>query len=207
MAGAATCQLLPPGLPGYRPICPFTVAASPAGAWTAPDLAEAKRLVAASGARGTTVRVWTWPPRRSAARHLADVLRTLGLRSAVRVFDDLGPSLEAANDPRQRPQIGLNGWIADSAESGSFLRSIIGCAAAFNLSRFCDRGIDAAIDRAEATGPGAGDAWPRIERRIAAAAPVVPLTTRRSVGVTSRRTGGVQFHPIYGVLLDQMWVR
>src|SRR3954451_5168348 len=45
-AGSPTCQLLSPGLPGYRPICPFTASPSPAGAWTKPDRAEGRRLVA-----------------------------------------------------------------------------------------------------------------------------------------------------------------
>ena len=47
-----TCQLLPPGFPNYRPRCPYTLDASPAGTWTAPNLAKARRLVRDSGTRG-----------------------------------------------------------------------------------------------------------------------------------------------------------
>jgi peptide/nickel transport system substrate-binding protein len=41
--GQATpaCQILPPGIPGYRPYCPFTANPAPSGAWTGPDLAAA----------------------------------------------------------------------------------------------------------------------------------------------------------------------
>jgi YVTN family beta-propeller protein len=206
-SGSPTCQLLPPGLPGYRPTCPFTVAPSPAGAWTGPDLTEARRLVAASGTRGTPVKVWGWPPRRTVARHLAHVLRELGFRTSVRIYDNaLGP-LAGPDDPRQHAQIGHGGWLADSPEPGPFLRALVSCGSDINLSRFCDRGIDAAIDRAQAAGPEAGAAWQRVERRIARRAPVVPLTSRRWVEVTSPRTGNFQIHPIYGVLLDQVWVR
>ena len=56
-AGQPTCQVLPSGLPGYRPVCPFTVAPSPAGVWIAPDRSEAERLVAASGTRGARIDV------------------------------------------------------------------------------------------------------------------------------------------------------
>ena len=42
------CQILPVGLPGYRPYCPYTIDPNPAGAWQAPDLAQAERLIAAS---------------------------------------------------------------------------------------------------------------------------------------------------------------
>ncbi len=205
-AATPTCQLLPPGFPGYRPVCSFTVAPSPAGGWTGPDLARARQLIARSGAAGTPVELWTWPDRASAGRYLADVLTGLGLPADARVFGDIGQSLEAAQRPGERPQIGLNGWIADSPDSGLFLRTLIGCDGDFNLSGFCDPQIDAAIDRAEAGGAEGSSAWQRIEGQIADRAPVVPLTTRRYVVVTSERAGNVQFHPFYGVLLDQAWV-
>jgi peptide/nickel transport system substrate-binding protein len=201
-----TCQLLPPGLPGYRPNCPFTVAPSPAGVWTGPDPARARRLVARSGARGTPIEVWTWPDRGSVGRYLAEVLNDLGFPTHVRVFEDLGQEIEAVQRPGEHPQIGLNGWIADSPDSATFLRTLIGCKGGFNLSSFCDPRIDEAIDRAEAAGAEGNSAWPRIEREVAERAPLVPLTTRRYVVVTSDRAGNVQFHPFYGVLLDQVWV-
>ena len=42
--GQATpaCQILPPGIPGFRPYCPFTANPAPSGAWTGPDLATAR---------------------------------------------------------------------------------------------------------------------------------------------------------------------
>jgi len=212
-AGSPTCQVLPPGLPGYRPICPFTVAASPAGAWTAPDRVRAQRLVTASGARGTPVEVWTWPERRTVGRHLVGVLRGLGFPSRLRVFDD-HKYLLAVVDPGERPQIGVTGWIADFPEPAAFVRALISCRAyvpadpqSTNASRFCDPSIDSAIGRAQASGPGAGAAWQRIERRIADSAPLVPLATRRWVAVTSARADNLRFHSNYGVLLEQVWVK
>jgi peptide/nickel transport system substrate-binding protein len=201
-----TCQLLPPGLPGYRPVCSFTLAPSPVGAWTGPDPARAQRLIAQSGAGGTPIEVWTWPDRARAGRYLAEVLTGLGFPTHVRVFGDLGKAIQAVYRPGERPQIGLNGWIADSPDSATFLRALIGCQGDFNLSGFCDPQIDAAIARAEAAEAEGSSAWQRIERQIAQRAPVVPLTTRRYVVVSSSRAGNVQFHPFDGVLLDQIWV-
>ena len=43
----ATCQILPPYFPGYRPYCPYTAGATNQRRWTAPDLAKARALVAA----------------------------------------------------------------------------------------------------------------------------------------------------------------
>ena len=205
-SGDPTCQLLAPGLPGYRPVCSFTVEASPAGAWTGPDPVRAEQLIASSGADGTPVEVWTWPDRAGVGRYLAELLTGLGLPSHVRVFKGLGDELMAAQNPGSHPQIGVNGWIADSPDSALFLRTLVGCEGDFNLSGFCDPAIDAAIDRAETAGSEGSSDWQRIERQIAESAPVVPLTTRRYVLVTSSRAGNVQFHPFYGVLLDQIWV-
>ena len=206
-----TCQLLPPGLPGYRPVCSFTLAPSPAGAWKGADPARAQALIAQSGARGTPIEVWAFPERASVGRYLAQVLTGLGFPAHVRVFKGiggkgLGESIEAVGRPGERPQIGLNGWIADSPDSATFLRALIGCDAEFNLASFCDPKIDTAVARAEAAGAEGSSAWQRIERQIAQRAPVVPLTTRRYVVVTSARAGNVQFHPIHGLLLDQIWV-
>lgn len=211
--GAPTCQLLPPGLPGYRPLCTSTADPSPAGAWTASDRWRARAMTAGSAVRGTRVEVWVKPEWRSLGQHVADVLRDLGFRGRVRVFDDLGPLLEAAQDPREHPQIGLVGWVADSPEPANFLRPLVGCEArrpdrgGFNLSGFCDRGIDAAIDRAEAAGLNAGPAWHRIERRLDVQMPVIPLLNARYPVVVSKRLGNLQFHTVSGPLLDQVWVK
>src|SRR5262249_10156777 len=53
-----TCQVLPRSFFGYRRYCPYTRNPRPDGRWTAPDLARAQRLVAASGTRGERVTVW-----------------------------------------------------------------------------------------------------------------------------------------------------
>ena len=63
-----TCQLFPPGFQGYTPSCPFTLDPNAAGTWTGPDLARARRLIAASRTRGMKVEFWgSSGARRSAA--------------------------------------------------------------------------------------------------------------------------------------------
>ena len=37
----STCQLVPPGFPGYTPSCPYTANPSPGGGWSGPDIARA----------------------------------------------------------------------------------------------------------------------------------------------------------------------
>ena len=212
--GSPACQLLPPGFAGYRPTCPFTAGPAPAGTWIAPDVARARALVTASGRRGTLVTVWAARAWAASGRVLATALDRIGLPARVLLFSDLGRIMDAAHHPRQRPQIGINGWIADYPEPAGFLRALVGCSAnsgstpgGTNLGQFCDRRIDAAIDRAQAKGASAGGDWQRIEERIAARAPIVPLLNGRFPIVTSTQTGNVQFHPLSGPLLDAVWVR
>ena len=139
----------------------------------------------------------------------------MGFRPRLHVYPSLTEIYEAAHDPRHPAQIGINGWIADFPDPASFVRPVLGCDAyvpgepgrSNNFSRFCDPELDAAIDRARTAGATDGDTWLGIERRIAAQAPIVPLVDRRQIAVTSRRTGNVQFHPLTGVILGQVWVR
>jgi peptide/nickel transport system substrate-binding protein len=208
-----TCQLLPPGLPGYRPVCTFTASPSAAGVWKAPDLTEAKRLVAAAGVRGTHVAMWTWQGFEPTARDVVRTLRQLGFRTRLRLIDPARE--EMPSDPRHFPQVGFIGWGADSTDPAAFLRTLISCAGydarapahGSNLSGFCDPRLDAAIDRAAAAGPADGAAWEQIERRIARAAPLVPLYNGRVLVATSARTGNVELNPFRYFMLDRIWVR
>ena len=119
MAGLS-CQVIPPGLPGYAPTCPFTVGATPAGTWAAPDLARARRLVAASGSRGARVQVWGWGRYRRVIRYAGSVLRDLGYRVRVRVVPDVARYFNYVNDTRHHVQVGFYGWIADFLSPSSF---------------------------------------------------------------------------------------
>ena len=77
---APTCQILPPGMFGYTPYCPYTARPSPSGAWSAPDVGRAQRLVRASGTRGTPVTLWVCgeesPGNLMVTRYLRSVLQT-----------------------------------------------------------------------------------------------------------------------------------
>jgi YVTN family beta-propeller protein len=217
VVASPTCQLLAPGLPGYRPTCPFTASPSPAGTWRGADLTAARRLIAASGRRGTHVTVWSEPERVVTSTYLVALLRRLGLPASMhRVASLAGPLTSPGSPKRRTPQIGVMGWIADYPEPAAFLRGFVTCNAiptrrhgGGNISHFCDHDLDAAIDRAGTAGLGGSmtSAWQAIERRIARAAPVVPLVNRHSVLVSSRRAGNVQFHSLLHVLLEQIWVR
>jgi ABC-type transport system substrate-binding protein/DNA-binding SARP family transcriptional activator len=216
-----TCQILPAGFPGYRPFCPYTSSASAAGLWRAPDLARARSLVDGSGTAGTSVRVSTPaddPLKLATGRYLVRLLDRLGYRARLRVYPGLHRYYERVALAGEHSQVGVFGWQADYETGSAFFRPLFTCAAyqphtpfMMNKAGFCHRGIDAAIARAtvlEAANPAAANAaWERVDRRITLAAPWVPLVDLRGVDFVARRVGNYGRNPVFGILLDQLWVR
>lgn len=80
-----------------------------------------------------------------------------------------------------------------------------------NAAEFCDPKVDTAARRAsvlQASDPGAASqAWSRIDRQITDQAPWLPLYNPRLNIATASRVGNYQYHPFFGVLFDQLWVR
>jgi YVTN family beta-propeller protein len=206
-----TCQLRPPGTVGFRRYCPYTAAPSRTGEWKAPDLARARRLVAASGTRGMSVTVWTYPGFwEQAAVGTVRALEELGYRASIRRAEGLDAYVAKVTDEKTRGvQAGMTGWYGVPRAASSLL-DLFRCSPPDN-SFFCDRRIDARIARAleiEATDPDAAVAlWARIERDIVDLAPWVPLFTPSHADVVSERVGNYQYNPEVWVLLDQLWVR
>jgi peptide/nickel transport system substrate-binding protein len=80
-----------------------------------------------------------------------------------------------------------------------------------NYSGFCDRDVDAAIraaKRAQSRDPQAGGKlWGAADQALMEAAPAVPFANLRAVTLVSERVGNYQYHPLWGTLIDQLWVR
>jgi ABC-type transport system substrate-binding protein len=101
-----------------------------------------------------------------------------------------------------KPDGGPNPTHCQSAREG---------AAGSNFSGFCEPGIDALVERAlaeQGSDPRlANRLWERVDRALVRAAPAIPMFNRRSVVLVSERVGNVQWHPVSGVLPDQLWIR
>jgi YVTN family beta-propeller protein len=219
LAARPTCQLLPPPVAGFRPYCPYTLHPNPAGTWTAPNLAKAKLLVAASGTRGMRVEVLAYDQfgRIGYGRYFVSLLRRLGYRSSLRVIPKLFPDyLEYVGNSQNRVQLGTIGWYADFASAA--LRDLFSCASFLpgssvnrNFSTFCDRGVDARMVRAaalQASDPARANAlWGEADRMLVDRAAAVPLVNQHVVGFVSERVGNYQLHPQRLTLFDQLWVR
>jgi YVTN family beta-propeller protein len=201
---APTCQVLPPNFPGFRPYCPYTASPSANGSWTAPDLARARRLVAASGTKGQLVKVWA--AEQAEGAYIASVLRQLGYRTRLKTVTPFDKYTDAIFDPRAKVQIAALRWFSDYPAASGFINSVI-----FDCSYFCDRRIERLISRArarQATNPRAANAlWTRIDRELTDAAPWLFLYNNKQADFVSRRVRNFQYNLQYGILLDQLQAR
>jgi peptide/nickel transport system substrate-binding protein len=135
---------------------------------------------------------------------------------SVKVFPDIyayfGATVGAR--PSGLPQVGVNGWFADYPAASNFF-SLVSCSSAgdpsVNLSGICSRGLDAKVERANVLQAQDQDAaaklWAEVDRDVTNLAGLVPTYTPRNVELVSKRVGNYQHHPLFGVLLDQLWVR
>ena len=217
LAAQPTCQMVPPNIFGYRPYCPYTVDSGPAGTWIAPDLAQAVELVEASGTKGAKVTVWTFSGQEPIGRYFVSLLRVLGYDVSLSVVGDEQYFSRVA-DSSANVQIGSNGWFADFPAASNFVEQLFSCDSFkpaspenLNYSGFCDRDVDAAIraaKRAQSRDPQAGGKlWGAADQALMEAAPAVPFANLRAVTLVSERVGNYQYHPLWGTLIDQLWVR
>jgi len=220
LAAQPTCQVLPPGLPGYLRYCPYTRDPGADGGWHAPDLARARRLVAASGTAGMQITVWNTPTPQTAVNETRDTvtaLRQLGYRASLRLLPD-STYFGYTNDSRNRAQVIDGGWSADFPSADDFIGKLT-CdsyvprngLATTDASEFCDPAVDRQIARAAALQssdpPAAGALWARLDRQLTDLAIWLPTVTPSETDLISRRAGNYQYNPVWGALIDQIWVR
>lgn len=207
VAASPACQILPPGLPGYRPYCPYTL--RPGKHWHAPDLRRARAYVAASGTRNTAVTVWgasddpTISP--SVIRYVASVLDKLGYRAKARLVPTarLGAIVAHA-----RIQLIATSWLDSSPNN--FFSPWFTCRSTYVHGWFCDPRIDRQITQAQrlaSTNPQAATAaWARIDRELTNLAVWVPLANPRQIDFVSRRVHNFQHSAVWDVIADQLSV-
>jgi peptide/nickel transport system substrate-binding protein len=141
-------------------------------------------------------------------RYTADVLRRLGYRARVRLvphsyFDD--PPAGVFETIQLIPA----GWIDTSAYS--FVAPWLSCGGAINHGWFCNARLDREMRRAwslESTNPRAAAAvWSKVDRELVDQAAWVPLVNPRVIDFVSARVRNYQFHPYWGIIADQLWLR
>jgi YVTN family beta-propeller protein len=220
VAARPTCQIIPPALAGYRRYCPYTLDPAAGGAWHGPDLARARKLVAASGTAGMQVIVWDTVASPGAVNETLDAvatLRQLGYRASLRRLPE-STYFAYTLDSRNHAQVIDGGWSADYPSADTFIGKLA-CSyfapgngpATSDGSEFCDPAVDRQITQAaalQATDPQAAAArWAQLDRQLTDRAVFLPTVTPNEVDLVSRRAGNFQYNPVWGALIDQLWVR
>jgi peptide/nickel transport system substrate-binding protein len=203
LTATPTCQILPPGLPGYRPYCPYTRRPGTDGRWRAPNLARARALITASGTRGDKVtaygRIGGGPACTTVVRYTTRLLRELGYRAQAHIVPD-GTFVDMS-----AVQIGCIG--VEDIESANFF-GIFGCS---NNDWYCDRRFDADVQRAqtlEQRDPRAANAlWTKLDREATNRAIALPLVNPHFYDFVSARVKNSPEDPRFGLIVDQTSLR
>jgi peptide/nickel transport system substrate-binding protein len=213
-AAAPACQLLPPNFPGYQRYCPYTVRPTEGGAWTAPDLNRARKLIAESGTEGMRVDVTGTSgkvPFSAFTTSLAQTLRGLGYRTSVKrqpqstYFSSSGFTETGAG----RFEAAAAGWFTDYPAPSDFMIGNLACSNTSGYS--CDPALDRKLRvtaQLQSRNPrAANEAWARLEREVIDRAIIVPVITPKATDFVSKRVRNYQRHPLFGMLISQVWVR
>ena len=109
------------------------------------------------------------------------------------------------------------GWGADIPAASDFFLQVLTCRSFYhdpgsnNFGGFCDPHADQLASAAQAVqqaDPAAARRlWAQVDRVVTRQAPWVPIFNRSSTMFVSARVGNYQESPVYGPLLDQIWVR
>ena len=206
LSATPTCEAIPPGLPGYKPYCPYTRRPSADGRWHAPDLARARALVAASGTRGEQITAYSWIANgtvcTSVLPYTLRVLRELGYRTAAHFLP------RGSHVDWKAVQIGCYG--GEDFQPADFVGTF-GCNSPANNYGFCDRHFDAEVQRArslEGTNPRAASALlAKLDREATDRAIFLPLVNQHFYDFVSTRVKKWVDDPQFGLIVDQASLR
>jgi YVTN family beta-propeller protein len=206
-----TCQPIALGLPGYRRYCPYTVHPQANGAWTGPDIARARELVALSGTRGDLINVWGEPDEGyippAITTYVASVLRAIGYRTRVHLV----PLATVTQAMRTHFQISTDGdWVAAYPSPSAYLPQFFSCGGSASNDFYCNHRLDREMQKAtqlELSDPHkAANLWATIDRQLTNNAVWVPTVTASELDLTSGRLHNYEYNPVWGFLADESWL-
>jgi ABC-type transport system substrate-binding protein len=153
------------------------------------------------------VTVWGWTDDPTIGQrvtvYVAEVLRRLGYRTNVHLV----PHTSFA--PQASIQLIPAGWLDIAAYN--FFARWLSCAGEGDHGWFCNPRLDRAMrdarSLAAANPSAAASLWATIDRYVVDQAAWVPLVNPRLIDLVSARVRNYQFHPYWGIIADQLWLR
>ncbi len=215
-----TCQILPPNFPGYKPYCPYT-AGTDHTKWTTPDLAKAQQLVKQSGTAGMKVVVnsTTDETGKALAQQMVSDLDKIGYKASTQLLNASiqYPFVQNSNNS-SKWNVGWSAWYQDYPAASDFLNVLLGCGsihphsdASPNIAAFCNKTIQAQMDKAETLGQTnateANSIWAQVDHAVTDQAPWVDLYNPKQIDFLSARVHGYQWNPQWYILIDQLWLK
>jgi peptide/nickel transport system substrate-binding protein len=215
--GTPSCTVLPAGFPGHVDYCPYTK--NPGAKWSAPDLAKAQQLVKESGTAGQKVAIVVQDDavNRAIGIYLQSVLNKLGWKASIKVLSN-NIQFQYIQNTKNKVQISLSQWYQDYPAAADFLYILDSCGSfrpgsdtSINIAGFCDKKIQAQMDKAEALGAtdptAANKMWGQIDKQVTDLAPQATLFNPKNIDFIAKRVGNFVFSSQYYFLLDQAWVQ
>ena len=213
-----TCQILPPGFPGYKAYCPYTKNPG-SGKWTAPDMAKAQQLINASGTKGAVVKVNTdtTDVNKAFGLYFVGLLNKLGYKAQLQALSaDI--QYPYCQNSKNKIQFCYSSWYQDYPAASDFLNVLLGCAnfvpnsnASPNISEFCVKPIQTQMNAALKQGitdpTGANTKWAAVDKAVTDQAPWVSMFNPKYLNFVSKRVKGFQFSPQWYFLIDQASVK
>jgi peptide/nickel transport system substrate-binding protein len=147
-----TCNLLPPGMVGYKAItpCPWGDPNGPG------NIAKATSLVKSAGLTGSPVTVWTnsKDPRPAIGAYLQSVLNQIGFKATIKTLNQT-VYFSTIGSRKTKAQIGFDDWFQDFPHPGDFFGNLLTTAAAnatvsFNNGFISDPHIDSQVNTLDA---------------------------------------------------------
>jgi peptide/nickel transport system substrate-binding protein len=216
---APTCQILPPNFPGYKPYCPYT-AGTDHTKWTGPDLAKAKQLVKESGTEGMKVVVNSDNESNKAiAEQMVSDLNKIGYKASTQLLNaSIQYPFVQNSDNSGKWNVAYSAWYQDYPAASDFLNVLTGCGsihphsdASPNIAAFCDKTIQAQMDKALTLGvtdpAAASNMWAQVDHAVTNQAPWVDLYNPKLIDFLSSRVHGYEFNPQWYILIDQLWLK
>jgi len=213
-----TCQVLPPGFPGYAPYCPWTLRGE--APWSAPDLARATKLVEESGTKGDPVDIVVGNDgvEKAIGQYILVVLTKLGYDPVITSLPD-GVQTAFVQNSRNHVEMGLSQWRQQYPAPSEVLDGLLGCGsfvpdsdASPNISGFCDRKtVQPLMQRAVTLGLTrplvAQRLWRQVDRHVVDLAVWLPLFNPKQTDLVSPRVGNYRWSPQLHLMPSLLWVK
>jgi peptide/nickel transport system substrate-binding protein len=215
-----TCQILPPNFPGYKPYCPYT-AGTDHTKWTGVDLAKAKQLVQESGTAGMKVVVNSASDdtSKALAQQMVSDLDKIGYKASTQLLNGgIQYAFVQNSNNSSKWNVGWSAWYQDYPTPSDFLNVLTGCGsihphsdASPNIAAFCDKSIQAQMDKALTLGQTdptqANNIWAQVDHAVTDQAPWVDMFNPKQIDFLSSRVHGYQWNPQWYILIDQQWLK